>query len=45
MRYGGHRSGVVGVMRVLGGSYEKKEKVKKMNGAGKRTRVNLRELR
>ena len=45
MRYGGRRSGVVGVMRVLGGSYGKKEKVRKVNGGGKRADANQRELR
>ena len=35
-RYGGRRSGVVGAMRVVGCSYGRKEKVRKMNGGPKR---------
>ena len=44
-RYEGRRSGVVGVTRVMGGSYERKEKVRKMVRNGKMAEVNLRELR
>ena len=44
-RYGGRRSGVMGVMRVTGGLYGRKEKVRKMVRNGKRVGVNLRELR
>ena len=44
-RYGGRRSGVVGVMRIVGGSYRRKEKVRKMNGEGKSAGMSLRELR
>ena len=36
MRYGGRRSGVVGVMRVRGGSYRRKENVRKINRDWKR---------
>ena len=45
VRYRGQRSGVVGVMRVVGCSYKRKEKMKKMNGGGKRAGKNQRELR
>ena len=38
----GRRSGVVGVMRVVGGLYGRKEKVRKMKGDWKRAGVNLR---
>ena len=41
MRYCGHRSGVVGVMRVVGGFYRRKENVRKMVRNGKRVGVNL----
>ena len=45
LRYGGRRSGDVGVMRVVVGSYRRKEKVRKMNVVGKMAGMSLRKLR
>ena len=44
-RFGSRRSGVVGVMRVMGGLYRRTGKVRKMNRNRKRAEMRQRELR